>query len=141
MDVGTRFSVCTVVASTSMENVIYNLENIWFSQFWTPNAIHVDGAFQNEIMENFISQYDVNMRPVLPHRHVKIPIEPRHRTIRSMFLRLKHSEPYVTDSLYAVRAIGISNDLYWSDTLSTYQMAKVFSKPLSIDQKPIPVDD
>lgn len=141
MDVSTRFSVGTVVDSTSMENVIYHLENLWFSQFWPPNSIHVDGAFQNEIMKLFLSRYDVEMRPVPPRRHSKNPIEPRYCIIRSIFLRLKHSEPNVSDYLHAVRAIRISNDLYRSDTLSAYEMAKGYTKPLSVGQKPIPVDD
>lgn len=121
--------------------MIYNLENLLFSQFWPPNAIQVDGAFRNEVMETFLSCYDVDMRPVPPRRQAKDPIEPRHRTMRSILLRSKHSEPDVTDSLYTVREIRISNDLYGSDTLSAYEMAMGFYKPLSIDQKPIPVDE
>ena len=48
----------------------------------------------------------------------KNPIEPRHRTIRSIFLGLKNAEPSVSDALHSVRAIRISNDLYGSETLS-----------------------
>lgn len=141
MDVATRFSVGAVVDSTSMENVIFHMKSLWFAQFWPPNYIHVDGAFQNDIMETFVSRYDVKMRPVPPRRHAKNAIEPRHRTIRSIFRRLKHSEPDTSESIHAIRAIHISNDLYGSDTLSAYEMAKGFTKPLCVNHKPIPVDD
>lgn len=92
-------------------------------------------------MEKFLSRFDVEMRPVPPRRHAKNAIEPRNRTIRSMFLRLKNAEPDLSDNLHAIRAIRISNDLYGSDTLSAYEMAKGFTKPLCVDQKPRPVDE
>ena len=88
-----------------------------------------------------MKRYDIEMRPVPPRRHCKNPIEPRHGTIRSIFLRLKNSDVNVSDELHAIRAIRISNDLYGSDTLSAYEMAKGFSKPLIVDQRPIPIDD
>lgn len=77
---------------------------------------------------------------VPPRLHCKNPIDPRHVTIRSIFLHLKIAEPEVSDATNAVRAIRISNDLYGSDTLSAYEMAKGFSKPLLADQRPLPVD-
>lgn len=97
-DVATRFSVGAVVENTSMENVIDHIENLWFAQFWPPNYVHADGAFQNEIMDIFLSRYDVKIRPVPPRRHSKNAMEPRHRTIRSIFLRLKHAEPDTSDT-------------------------------------------
>lgn len=83
MNVATRFPVGAVVGSTSMENVIYHKENLWFSQFWPSNFIHADGAFQNEIMKTFLYRYDVKIRPAPPRRHEKTPMETRNRTISS----------------------------------------------------------
>lgn len=40
MDVATRYSFGSVVQSREMEHVIYNLEDLQFSQFWPSSAIH-----------------------------------------------------------------------------------------------------
>ena len=92
MDVATRFSAGIVVESTSMETVILNLELIWFSNFWPPSYIQADGPFQNAMFKSLLDQYDIQLRPVPPRRHCKNPIEPRHGTIRSTFLRMKSAD-------------------------------------------------
>lgn len=140
MDASTRFSAGAVVESTSMESAIRTIELVWFSQFWPPSSFQADGAFNNDIFKSFLDIYDVDLRPVPPRRHCKNAIEPRHGTIRSIFLRLKSADSKTSDSLHAIRSIRISNDLYGSDTLSAFEMAKGYSKPLVANQRPIQVD-
>lgn len=60
--------------------------------------------------------------------------------MKSIFSRPKNSEPSISDALYAVHAIRICNGLYGSDTLSAFEMAQNYSKPLLANQLPIPVD-
>lgn len=79
--------------------------------------------------------------PVPSRCHQKKPIEQRHRTIRSIFLRLKNAKLNVADSIHAIRAISITNDLYGSDKLSAFEMGKGFTKPIHADRKPISVDE
>lgn len=62
-------------------------------------------------MENFLSRYDVKIRPIPPGRQAKKAIERRHRTVRLIFLRFKHSEPETSENIHAIRAILISNGL------------------------------
>lgn len=141
MDVATHFSAGSIVESTSMESAIHSIELIWFSQFWTPSFFQADGTFQNDQFKPFLKRYEIELRPVPPRRHCINPIDPRHGTIRSIFLRLKSAEPQKPDRLHTIRAIRISNDLYGSDTLSAFEMKKGFSKPLISSQRPIPVDE
>lgn len=61
--------------------------------------------------------------------------------MRSIFLRLKNSEPSLSDALHAIREIRIYNDLHGADALSAFEMAKGYSKPLLANQRPLPVDD
>ena len=141
MDVATRFSTGSIVDSTSMKSAIFQIELTWISQFWPPTAIQADGAFVNDEFKAFLNQYGIEFRPVPPRRHCKNPIDPRHGVIRSIFLKLKHAEPDVSDELHAIRSVRMSNDLYGTDTLSAYEMAKGYTKPVIAGQLPIAVDD
>lgn len=47
--------------------------------------INLDDGFQKDIMEKFLSQFDINIRPIAQQTHEVNPIEPRHLTIQSMF--------------------------------------------------------
>ena len=72
MDTSSRYSAGLVVPSTSISETILALESIWFSQFWTPGAIHAYGAFQGEQFKLFLDQHGIKLRPVPPRRHQKI---------------------------------------------------------------------
>ena len=84
-----------------------------------------------------LNTYGIKIRPVPPRRHHKNSIEPKNRTIRSIFLRIKNENPKISDELASVRSIRISNDLYGSDTLSSFEMARGFTKPIHEGCKPI----
>ena len=100
-----------------MDAVIYSFELIWLSQFWSPSYIQSDFAFHNQLCGKLLEIKDIIMRPVPPRRHCKNPLEPRHGTIRSIFLRLKSADTTTSDAIQAIRAVRISNDLYGSDTV------------------------
>lgn len=92
-------------------------------------------------MERFLYRYDIQMRPVPSGRPQENPIGNRDIVHFVNILTSKNAEPDGTDSLHAIRAIHISNDLYGLDTLSVFEMTKGFTKPLLIDLKPIPFDE
>lgn len=97
--------------------------------------------FKTKTMKTFLSPDDVEIRLVPPRRHCNYAIEPRQCMIRSVFLRLQHGKPTVIDALHSIRSICIYNDLYVSDTVSAYEMAKGFTKSLCISQRPIPIEE
>lgn len=93
--------------------------------------MHGDNAFNNNEFAEYIKQSHIKFRPVPPRRHSKNPLESKHNIIRSIFLRLNaSSDPQIPPELMAYRAIRISNDLYGSDVLSSFELAKGFTKPL-----------
>lgn len=53
-------------------------------------------------------------------------IEPRHRAIRAILLRLLHSHGSVPSKLSSLKAVRISNNLYVNDITSEFEAAKVF---------------
>lgn len=110
MDFSTRYSTGFIVESTSLSNAIFSFESCWLSVFWPPSSVHADGSFHHEEFTAMLTEYDITLRPFPPRRHHRNAIEPKHRTIRSIFLRLKHHNQNFPDSLAAMRAIRISND-------------------------------
>lgn len=141
MDVATSFSAGAVVTSTNLETSIYNIELLWIAQFWPSSSLQADEAFHDPIFKSFLEIYDIELRPFPPLQHCKNTIEPRNSMIRLIFLRLKHAEPDFSDSVHAVRAIRISNDLYGLDTLSSSEISKGLVKPLCVSQRPVLVHD
>lgn len=65
-------------------------------------------------------------------------LESEYRALRSSFMRLRHKLPdYFTD-VAAVYVQIISNDFYSSHVLSSYEMAKLHTPPLSLYPQAIP---
>lgn len=141
IDVSSRYLAGAVFQSKLMDEAIDYVELAWFSQFWTLSLVKSDKAFRNETFESFLNRCDIQLRPVPPRPHCKNPIQPKHVTIRSIFFRLRSANPEISDFIHVTRKIRISNNLYGSDTLSSYEMAKGFSKLLYTNQRPTPADD
>lgn len=59
--------------------------------------------------------------------------------IRSIYLRLKTASPDTNVNILAYKSVAISNDLYGSDTVSAYELAKGFTKTLERRQSPCPL--
>lgn len=89
--------------------------------------------------------HDIEFRPVPSRTHSKIPPESKHGAIKSIFIRLKSAQDsaqhHLSDQVIAMQAVSISNDLYGSDTVSSYEMTKGFTKQLKSNTQPIPVPD
>lgn len=84
----------------------------------------------------FLTKYDNKVWPVPPRCHQKNRIEPNNCAICSIFLRLKASDDTVSDIIFTIRSFRISNNFYGSNTLSSFEMAKDFSKPVLENQRP-----
>jgi len=141
----TRYSVGSHVPDTNMENSIACLEAHWISQFWPPNEILYDPAFENSLFKSYVELYDIATRPIPPRRHNKNVIESKHRIIRDIFLRLKVSNEELSVPskipILIQQAIRISNDLYGNDTMSSTELAKGYSRPIRTGDKPVLVPE
>ena len=163
MDTATRYSVGQVVPDTSMTAAVLAFEAGWISQFWAPSNVVFDRAFENEEFRRYLSLHEISARDIPPRRHNKNALESKHRVLRDIFLRLKHerqqngssSEKSLSSSqsdesnddtihddlepLLIQQAFRISNDLYGSDTVSAYEMAKGYTRPVLSAASPVPL--
>ena len=131
MDLVSRYSTALAVDSASTKDAVHAFEATWASQFWYPDAVQIDKAFQVGCFKTHLDRLGIAIRPVPPGRHSKNNIESKHRVIRSIYLKLKHAAGPEHDAVKAsYKAVSISNDLYGNDTMSAFELAKGFTKPL-----------
>lgn len=132
MDLVSRYSAAYIVSSTQLNEAVLGFEAAWVGQFWYPDSIQVDKAFQVGEFKSYADKLGIQIRPVPPGRHSRNPIESKHNIIRSVYLRLK--EAAGTDfapKLAAQKAVSISNDLYGNDIMSAFELAKGFTNPVA----------
>eukprot|EP00171_Calliarthron_tuberculosum_P022021 IDg22021t1 len=136
MDSTTRYSAGTDVQDMSMLASIVAFESQWISQFWIPETVLADKAFDNDMFKSFTSKYGIKLKILPPRRHSKNVIESKHKVIRDIYLRLKaenEAEEEMADQLFVQQALRISNDLYGNDVMSAHELAKGFSRPATKD--------
>ena len=88
----TRYSVVCVAPDTSMDSAMNALESHWISQFWVPKAVLFDQAFANEKFLSYLELHGIEPRSIPSRRHNKNVLEPKHRVIRDVFLRLRSGD-------------------------------------------------
>lgn len=71
---------------------------------------------------------------------IKNMLEPLHGPIRSIFIRLRHSQPDMPLPVLALRSVRIYNDLHGPDVVSAFEAAKWFTCPVLPEIPPLPVD-
>ena len=131
MDLVTRYSAVYAVDTANMEDAVAAFEACWVSQFWYPEALYGDKAFKANEFQSYIEELGITLRPVTPVRHSKSAIGSKHRVIRSIYLRLKESAGTRHNAILAAyKAVSISNDLNGNDTMSAFELAKGFTKPV-----------
>ena len=131
MDMATRFSACYLSDSHSMSDSIIALQSCWLSHHWTPAEIQADRAFDNQEFRKFCHNLGTNLRLSLPRRHNKNTLEPKHGIIRSIYQRLRSANAHIYPRLVDLQSVSISNDLYGNDTISSFEMAGGYTKPLN----------
>jgi len=130
MDSVTRYSAGAVVKDTSMISAIEVMEGHWISQFWEPEEVQFDQAFNNDPFKEYLKMYGIYPRPVPARRHNKNVIESKHKIIRDIFLKLSFGKPEELGGLFAQQAIRITNDLYGNDVMSANELAKGYTRPI-----------
>lgn len=64
----------------------------------------------------------------------KSPFYRKHINIRSIFLNLKNSSPDSDLVILALRAVVVSNFLYGNFTMSSFELEKVFTRAVTLNQ-------
>lgn len=91
MDLVSRYSSAHVVTSINLKEAVIAFEAPWVSQFWYPDSIRADKAFQVGTFKEYAEKLYIPIHPVLPGRHSKNAIESKHSIIRTIFIRLKEA--------------------------------------------------
>ena len=99
------------------------------SQFWHPVSMHGDRAFSHGCFSEYLKDRGVHFRLVPPRRRSKNSLENKHGVIWSVFLKLKTVTPDTASSLLALRTVSITIYLYGNDVMSSFGLAKGFTKP------------
>lgn len=104
--------------------------------------VRSDLAFKNETFVSFLNEIGAKLQPVPPRRHYKNVLESKHCVIRSIYLQLRSAAPDFDKHLHCYQYVAISNELYGSDTVSAFELAKGFTKPVETDsvQRILPAD-
>lgn len=136
MDSYSRFSAALSVSSASLSDAIIAFESVWVSQFWPPSSVQGDLAFRHEVFQDYLSQYGTSFRPVPTRRHHKNVLESKHGVIRAIYLRLKSASPSSVPGLLAASAVRISNEMYGSETMSSFELAKGYTLPVDANGLP-----
>lgn len=136
MDSYSRFSAVYPVPDGSISSAVVAFEATWVAQFWPPESVQGDQAFAKTEFTDYLKNNSISFRPVPSRRHHKNTLEPKHGIIRSIFLRLLSASPEADKTVLALHAVRISNDLYGSDTLSSFEIAKGYTKPINPDETP-----
>ena len=129
MDAKSTYSAGTVVDSLTIADAIASFETCWTSQFWAPAQCQGDQAFLAADFQQYLKAMGTTFRPSPARRKYKNAIEGKHRTIRSVFDRLKAANPELDKRVLALQSIRISNDLYGNDIASATELAKLYTRP------------
>ena len=144
MDSYSRYSVGSVVPSTTMGDAIPIFDAHWISAFWAPDTVLYDRAFNTNVFKSYLSDLWCEMKPIPPRRHNKNVLESKHRIIRDVYLRLKDGQKdqhTPNESLFVQQALRISNNLYGNEVMSAHELAKGYTYPIVIGTSPVPVPD
>ena len=139
MDFVTRYSSCSIVPSASLSDAILDFESCWLSPFCPPPAVLGDPAFNHDEFKHYLSSIGIEFKPIPPRRHNKNVLESKHGFIRSIFLRLT-SEGSLSPKLAAMQSVRISNGLHGSEVLSAFEMAKGFTRPVTVSSQVVEID-
>lgn len=130
MDHYSRYSAAQQVSTTSLAEGNFVFENLWVAQLWFSKEVRGGPASRFYIFTAFLALYNIASAPVPPRRHFKKFIETKHNISKVIYFRLINAAPNCDFKLRALPAYRISNEIYGSDTLSTYEIAKGFTNRL-----------
>lgn len=136
-----RYSATVVVSKSSISSAITAFGSARISQLLTPGAIPGDQVFKDFKFGLYVQRLGVGFRPVPSKKKHMSTSEPKHGTIRSIFLRVASAFPDLDKRLLVFQALQVSNDLYCSKTLISFEMAKGFTKPVCAGQSVSTVPD
>ncbi len=134
-----RYSIGIPVESTSVNTAIELIESRWLAEFWAPQYLKFDRAFDCIEFRKFLNDNDIEPQLIPARRHNKLALESKHKILRDIYIRLRKANPQESFHRLCTRTFMISNDLYGNGTLSVYESVKGYTRPVDPKVSPINV--
>lgn len=110
---------------------MYAVQIGWITSFWVPGVIRGDNAFKYNEFVDFANNIGSKFEAIQLRRHQKNVLELKHKVLRSIFIRLSNDDIIIDEKVRIALTFDISNQLYGSDVMSAYEMARGFTKPIA----------
>lgn len=130
LDTVSRWYACDTCTTANVTEAIFGFQSCGPKNFWHPQEIHGDQPFNTKDFKIFISKQGVELSPATPRRQSKYPLQPKNRVLRKIFIRFKSTHKHVSPQLLNIIAVQISNELYGTDKMKSFELAKGFTKPV-----------
>lgn len=116
------------IAKISFRSISRLCKNQWISHFWPPITVEGDPASNNDQFKFYLAKQNIVIGSVAPRRPYKNVLESKYVVIRVVLLCFNSFSSDRDPQFLGVCATLISNDLYSSDTLSSFAMGKGYNK-------------
>lgn len=103
----------------------------WRTQFWTPESVAGDDAFNRPTSTDFVRYTTSEIESALPPRHSRNVLDSKHGILRSSFLQRCHADEDVYKLFHIAMAFDVSKQLCRFNVTSVYMLPHEFTKPLS----------
>lgn len=89
MDLVSSYLAAHIFEYSSMSDAVTSFEASCATQFWIPQSIIADKAFDNNEFHQYLKDMNIQFSSVPPGNHSKNSIESNHNVIRNVYMRLK----------------------------------------------------
>ena len=113
-----------------MQATILAWDSLWISSLCAPNSTQFGQAFEHKEFNVFLALHDINTRPIPTSGHNKSVIESKYKVIKDIFFRIKTDLLGFSETLAALQAIRVSDELFGNDVCSSHEVAKGFTRPI-----------
>ena len=148
VDVHTGFSATALVPTRDIDIAARTIEKIWVNIHGAPAKLSGDPEFMNKKFARLMERFSVTVEPRPARRHQKIGVvERKNAVVRTLVQRILHDVDFVNKALLGIdpadqdknelhshilsRATYLSNVLYGSRTLSSFEMVRGYTPSIS----------
>lgn len=139
VDVSTAFSAAQLMDSREMDNAVRSFESQWINIHGAPTHVSADVEFLNKFAKQ-LHYFGIKFKPTPARRHNKLGVvERKNSVVRLLIQRLVKDGSYasasravsITPDELLSRATYLSNILYGSKLLSSFELARGYTPSIS----------
>ena len=93
------FSAAFIAMTASRDDAVLGFEAFRMYQFWLPISVQGEKEFSQGAFRKFVDEHSIYFRLMLSKSHSKNPLESKHGSISSIFLKLQANSPDTTPEI------------------------------------------